>query len=176
MHPCPSQTAPGMVEANALAIPVDIGVELEDWIEVRSENFVGTQVVVRGNERIPPSLPVLLQAASCGKKTHHEAHRLFCNQSCQGYRGCTPHGSLRVVALLRMPMQLTPEVQTPTITIETRWPGPAPKRWSKRSLSNRKSNSKGVEELTKMSSECSDSIGRITLEFLVGTQMQQSVA
>lgn len=53
----PSQTAPGMVEANALAIPVDIGVELEDWIEVRRENFVGTQVVVRGNERIPPSRP-----------------------------------------------------------------------------------------------------------------------
>ena len=30
------------------------------------------------------------------------------------------------VALLRMPMQLTPEVQTPTITIETRWPGASP--------------------------------------------------
>ena len=28
-----------------------------------------------------------------------------------------------VLALMRMPMQLTPEVQTPTITINTRWPG-----------------------------------------------------
>ncbi len=31
-----------------------------------------------------------------------------------------------VVALLRMPMQLTPEVQTPTITVTTAWPGASP--------------------------------------------------
>ena len=31
-----------------------------------------------------------------------------------------------VIGLLRMPMQLTPEVQIPTITIETRWPGASP--------------------------------------------------
>ncbi len=31
-----------------------------------------------------------------------------------------------VVALMSMPMQLTPEVQTPTITVETRWPGASP--------------------------------------------------
>ena len=30
------------------------------------------------------------------------------------------------VALLRMPMQLTPEVQTPTISIRTRWRGASP--------------------------------------------------
>jgi HAE1 family hydrophobic/amphiphilic exporter-1 len=30
------------------------------------------------------------------------------------------------IGLLRMPMQLTPEVQIPTITIETRWPGASP--------------------------------------------------
>ena len=31
-----------------------------------------------------------------------------------------------LIALLRMPMQLTPEVQIPTITVETRWPGASP--------------------------------------------------
>ena len=30
------------------------------------------------------------------------------------------------VALLRMPMQLTPEVETPTLTVTTRWPGASP--------------------------------------------------
>ena len=30
------------------------------------------------------------------------------------------------IALVRMPMQLTPEVETPTITVETRWPGASP--------------------------------------------------
>ena len=31
-----------------------------------------------------------------------------------------------VIALLRMPMQLTPEVQIPTISVQTRWPGASP--------------------------------------------------
>lgn len=79
------------------------------------------------------------------------------------------------VALLRMPMQLTPEVQTPTITIETRWPGASPQEVEQEIIVEQEEQLKGVEGLTKMSSECSDSIGRITLEFLVGTQMQQSV-
>ena len=30
------------------------------------------------------------------------------------------------IALMRMPMQLTPEVQVPTITVQTRWPGASP--------------------------------------------------
>jgi HAE1 family hydrophobic/amphiphilic exporter-1 len=32
-----------------------------------------------------------------------------------------------LIALLRMPMQLTPEVQIPTISIHTVWPGASPK-------------------------------------------------
>ncbi len=80
-----------------------------------------------------------------------------------------------VVSLLRMPMQLTPEVQTPTITVETRWPGASPQEVEQEIVVEQEEQLKGVEGLTKMSSESSDSIGRITLEFLVGTQMQQSV-
>ena len=30
------------------------------------------------------------------------------------------------LALNRMPMQLTPEVEIPTLTVETRWPGASP--------------------------------------------------
>ncbi|MEZ6135530.1 MAG: efflux RND transporter permease subunit [Pirellulaceae bacterium] len=80
-----------------------------------------------------------------------------------------------VVALLRMPMQLTPEVQTPTITVETRWPGASPQEVEQEIIVEQEEQLKGVEGLTKMSSESSDSVGRITLEFLVGTKMQQSV-
>jgi hydrophobic/amphiphilic exporter-1 (mainly G- bacteria), HAE1 family len=80
-----------------------------------------------------------------------------------------------VIALLRMPMQLTPEVQTPTITVETRWPGASPQEVEQEIVVEQEEQLKGVEGLTKMSSESSDSVGRITLEFLVGTQMQQSV-
>lgn len=80
-----------------------------------------------------------------------------------------------VVSLLRMPMQLIPEVQTPTITIETRWPGASPQEVEQEIVVEQEEQLKGVEGVTKMSSESSDSIGRITLEFLVGSSMQQAV-
>jgi HAE1 family hydrophobic/amphiphilic exporter-1 len=79
------------------------------------------------------------------------------------------------VALLRMPMQLTPEVQTPTITIETRWPGASPQEVEQEIVIEQEEQLKGVEGVVKMSSESTDSLGRITLEFLVGTPMERAV-
>ncbi|MEO8270133.1 MAG: efflux RND transporter periplasmic adaptor subunit [Aureliella sp.] len=48
-----------MLEANAQAVPVQIGVEQNNWIEVRGDVAAGTAVVVRGNERIPLARPVI---------------------------------------------------------------------------------------------------------------------
>ncbi|MCC9603305.1 efflux RND transporter permease subunit [Stieleria sp. JC731] len=79
------------------------------------------------------------------------------------------------VALLRMPMQLTPEVQTPTITVETRWPGASPKEVEQEIVIEQEEQLKGVEGVTKMTSESSDSSGKIIIEFLVGTDMQKAV-
>jgi HAE1 family hydrophobic/amphiphilic exporter-1 len=76
-----------------------------------------------------------------------------------------------VVALARMPMQLIPEVETPTITIETRWPGASPQEVERMIVLEQEKQLKSVEGITKMSSECMDSQGRITLEFAVGTEM-----
>ncbi len=64
-----------------------------------------------------------------------------------------------VVALFRMPMQLTPEVQTPTITIETRWPGASPQEVEREIVLEQEKQLKSVEGVTKMSSECMDSVG-----------------
>lgn len=53
-------SAADMLEANALAIPVELSVEQDDWIAVRGDIKAikaGTAVVVRGNERIPPARP-----------------------------------------------------------------------------------------------------------------------
>ncbi len=52
-----AKEAPGMMEANAVAVPIQTGAEQGDWIEVRGEIPSGTNVVVRGNERIPPARP-----------------------------------------------------------------------------------------------------------------------
>ncbi|MEX2093178.1 MAG: efflux RND transporter permease subunit [Pirellulales bacterium] len=75
------------------------------------------------------------------------------------------------VALVRMPMQLTPEVQTPTITVTTRWPGASPQEIEQDIVMEQEEQLKSVEGVTKMSSECADSFGTITLEFQVGTDM-----
>ncbi len=79
------------------------------------------------------------------------------------------------IALTRMPMQLTPEVQTPTITITTDWPGASPQEVEREIIQEQEEQLKGVEGMRKMTSESSDSRGRIILEFLVGTDMSEAL-
>jgi HAE1 family hydrophobic/amphiphilic exporter-1 len=79
------------------------------------------------------------------------------------------------IALASMPMQLTPEVQTPTITIETRWPGASPTEVEREIVLEQEEQLKAVQGVRKMTSESMDSMGRITLEFLVGTDMAESL-
>jgi len=79
------------------------------------------------------------------------------------------------VAVVSMPMQLTPEVQTPTITIETRWPGASPQEIEREIIIEQEEQLKSVESVTKMTSESTDSLARITMEFLVGTNMDKAV-
>lgn len=80
-----------------------------------------------------------------------------------------------VVALTRMPMQLTPEVQTPTITIETKWPGASPQEVEQEITMEQEEQLKSVEGVTKMTSQSADSKSTITLEFIVGTNMEESL-
>jgi HAE1 family hydrophobic/amphiphilic exporter-1 len=80
-----------------------------------------------------------------------------------------------VISLMRMPMQLTPEVQTPTITVETRWPGASPQEVEREIVQEQEEQLKSVEGLTKMSSECMDSQGKITMEFVIGTIMEEAL-
>jgi HAE1 family hydrophobic/amphiphilic exporter-1 len=80
-----------------------------------------------------------------------------------------------VIGLLRMPMQLTPEVQTPTLTVETRWPGASPQEVEREIIQEQEKQLKSVEGVTKMTSEAMDSLGRITLEFAVGSNMSDAL-
>jgi hydrophobic/amphiphilic exporter-1 (mainly G- bacteria), HAE1 family len=79
------------------------------------------------------------------------------------------------VALTRLPMQLTPEVQTPTLTIETMWPGGSPQEVERVITMEQEEQLKGIEGLIKMSSTSSNSSSRITLEFQIGTNMQEAL-
>ena len=80
-----------------------------------------------------------------------------------------------VVALVRMPMQLTPEVQIPTITVETRWPGASPQEVEREIVKEQEDQLKNVQGVQKMSSESTDSVGKIKLEFIVGMDMSEAL-
>ena len=79
------------------------------------------------------------------------------------------------IALWRMPMQLTPEVEIPTISIRTRWPGASPGEVEREIIQEQEEQLQCVEGVTKMSAECSDSVGRIRLEFTVGTDLSEAL-
>ncbi|RIK80107.1 MAG: AcrB/AcrD/AcrF family protein [Planctomycetota bacterium] len=80
-----------------------------------------------------------------------------------------------VLALLEMPLQLAPDVQRPSISVETRWPGATPAEVEKEIVHEQEEQLKNVEGVSKMSSESSDSRGEINLEFDVGTNMQEAL-
>jgi HAE1 family hydrophobic/amphiphilic exporter-1 len=80
-----------------------------------------------------------------------------------------------LLALTTMPMQLTPEVEIPTLTVETTWPGASPHEVEQEIVREQEEQLKSVEGITKLSSESMDSMGRITMEFAVGTNMDQAL-
>ena len=80
-----------------------------------------------------------------------------------------------ILAMLSMPMQLTPEVQIPTLTIETVWTGASPQDVEREIIQEQEEFLKGVEGVRKMTSESMDSMGRVILEFPVGTDMREAM-
>ncbi|MFC1597540.1 efflux RND transporter permease subunit, partial [Planctomycetota bacterium] len=79
------------------------------------------------------------------------------------------------IALMRMPMQLTPEVEIPKISISTTWPGASPHEIEREIIQEQEEQLQSVEGVTKMSSECNNSSGSITLEFKVGSDLSEGL-
>ncbi len=79
------------------------------------------------------------------------------------------------IAMYRMPMQLTPEVEVPAITVMTTWPGASPQEVETEIVQEQEEQLQSVEGLQKMSSESSDSNGKITLEFAIGTPNSEAL-
>lgn len=80
-----------------------------------------------------------------------------------------------ILAMYSMPMQLTPEVEIPTLTIETVWPGASPQEVEQEIVQEQEEQLKSVEGVRKISSESMDSLGRVTLEFPVGADMGEAM-
>jgi len=79
------------------------------------------------------------------------------------------------IALARIPVQLTPSVEDPVISIITIWPGASPAEVEREIVDEQERQLKSVEGLVEMESQCSDSAGTITLTFRVGTDLDSAM-
>ncbi len=73
-----------------------------------------------------------------------------------------------ILALLRIPVQLTPDVDKPEITVKTYWPGASPQEIEREVIDEQEDKLKSVEGLWEMKSESRDSVGEISLKFHIG--------
>ncbi|MEE9217513.1 MAG: efflux RND transporter permease subunit [Acidobacteriota bacterium] len=79
------------------------------------------------------------------------------------------------IALFRLPVQLTPNVDKPVITVETVWPGASPLEVEREIIQEQEDQLKTVEGLVKMESTSRDGAGNITLRFQVGTDIDSAL-
>jgi HAE1 family hydrophobic/amphiphilic exporter-1 len=80
-----------------------------------------------------------------------------------------------LVALQVIPIQLTPDVRKPVLTINTDWYGAAPAEIEREVTNRQEDVLRGLEGLSRMVSESQDNRSEITLEFKVGQNMDRAL-
>src|SRR6056297_1181969 len=79
------------------------------------------------------------------------------------------------LALSRIPIQLTPDVQKPVIEVETTWFGAAPAEVEREIVNPQEEELKELSGLETMISRSETGRARITLEFAIGTDLDRSL-
>ncbi|MBI9110886.1 efflux RND transporter permease subunit [Maridesulfovibrio ferrireducens] len=79
------------------------------------------------------------------------------------------------LALTGLPYQLSPTVTEPEITVETQWNGATPYEIERDIIEEQEKVLKGVTGLIEMESECFNSVGRISLRFKIGTNVDDAL-
>jgi HAE1 family hydrophobic/amphiphilic exporter-1 len=80
-----------------------------------------------------------------------------------------------LLALLTIPVQLTPDVDRPIVSVETTWNGASPHEIEQEIVIEQEDTLKNIERLLKMKSEPQDSRGTVELEFPVGTDIDSAL-
>jgi HAE1 family hydrophobic/amphiphilic exporter-1 len=80
------------------------------------------------------------------------------------------------LSLIGLPIQLTPDIQIPTLTVETRWPGAAPAEIEQEILEEQEEALKDLRGLERMISEAASERGTVTLELAVGSDLDDALA
>ena len=81
-------------------------------------------------------------------------------------------GLLSVVGL---PIQLTPDIAVPTLSVTTQWPGAAPAEVEREILEEQEEVLKGLTGLERMLADAAPGQGTITLELAVGTDLDEAL-
>lgn len=79
------------------------------------------------------------------------------------------------IALFNIPVQLTPDVDKPVITVSTFWQGASPQEVETEIVREQEEELKALDNLVEMTSVSQDSSGEITLEFAIGTDIDTAV-
>jgi hydrophobic/amphiphilic exporter-1 (mainly G- bacteria), HAE1 family len=80
-----------------------------------------------------------------------------------------------LIGIFRLPVQLTPDVETPQITVTTLWPGATPYEVEKDIVEEQEEVLKGVQRLTLLESSSYNSRAEVTLTFEVGTDIDAAL-
>jgi len=80
-----------------------------------------------------------------------------------------------LLALWRIPVQLTPEVMRPVISVQTRWDGASPKEIEKEIVTPQEEQLQDISGMIDFRATCSDSRADIEMEFEVGTDMSATL-
>ena len=80
-----------------------------------------------------------------------------------------------LIGLSKLPVQLTPDVETPKITVKTTWNGATPFEIEKEIIEKQEETLKGLQGLTKMESSSYNSFGEVTLSFALETVVEDAL-
>ncbi len=80
-----------------------------------------------------------------------------------------------LIALGALPVQLTPTVDRPIVTVSTNWPGRSPQEIVDEITKEQEERLKNVENLRDMTSTSSEGSAQITLEFYIGTDRDRAL-
>jgi len=80
-----------------------------------------------------------------------------------------------IISVVDLPIQLTPDISVPRITVNTRWPGASPTEIESEILEPQEDALDDVPNLVRLTSQASTGQGSLTLELAVGTNIDDAL-
>ncbi len=89
--------------------------------------------------------------------------------------GCILLGIFGILSLLRLPIQLAPDVERPQISISTGWRAAAPQEVESEIIEPQEDQLRGLPGMRRLTSSAGQGSGNVNMEFDIDTDMQQAL-